>query len=180
MKMFQVSLRNRLLINQRPVQMVNGLYWGFKYLRRFRELSDISIPIYGTALLGVKWGFWETFWSEQETLGRREGRKIQVFRFLVGKEINSVVLSTSHYFWKEKKILAEFMVFTQGLLYFASVKGSMSQGWLSPCPFLIVDSFLRKGPRRDRASDRVKPPTDQSSNSDAIYRCCRPWNSEVR
>lgn len=38
MKLFQVSLRNRLLINQRPVQMLNGLYRGFKYLSRFREL----------------------------------------------------------------------------------------------------------------------------------------------
>lgn len=51
------------------------------------SLSDVSIPVYGTGLLGVKQDFWHTSWSEQETSGRREGRKIQVFRFLIGKEI---------------------------------------------------------------------------------------------
>lgn len=89
-KLFQVSLRNRLLINQRPVQMLNGWYQGFRYLRRFWELLFV-------------WHLHSRLWYRvvRSQVGllrhllvrarnfkqKREQKKIHVFRFHIGKEI---------------------------------------------------------------------------------------------
>lgn len=120
-----------------------------------------------------------THWAEHGSLDRRDDRKKNSLGFLLKNQSNTIVLFTSHYFWKEKKkICGEFMVCTPDLLYFTSVKHTVSG--LNESLYVRADSLFRKGPRRDRASAGVQPPADRAPSSDAVHRCCRPWNSEVR
>lgn len=140
-------------------------------------LSGISIPADSAGLLGVKWGFWDNPWAEQGSLDRREGRK--VFRFFVSKE-SIKHCSPIHLplFLKGKKDFWRiYGLYSRPIILYIS-KAQRVSGVNEPL-YLRVDSFFRKGPRRDRSSDRVQPPSDRAPSSDAIHRCCYPWNSEV-